>query len=174
MTSSAAATAPTGERRTIVNFGGNIRWAPLVYQPANDQEVPTTRRSCRSCANTPGRDGFEGIGTPARSPGAPATREEAHGTPSARPRPASKLGIHVDARASARQTRQDQDPASRGSCPCVCAVAGVLRFLRWSPSRFSMPGDACSTRVRLTIGRPVRTRRPIDCPRPRSGRSRTW
>jgi L-gulono-1,4-lactone dehydrogenase len=39
MTSSAAATGPTGERRTIVNFGGNIRWAPLVYQPANDQEV---------------------------------------------------------------------------------------------------------------------------------------
>ena len=31
--------------------------------------------------------------------------------------PASKLRIHVDARASARRTRQNQDPASRGSCP---------------------------------------------------------
>ena len=47
----------------------------------------------------PGRDEPEGIGTPARSPGAPATREEAHGTTSARPRLASKLEIHVEARA---------------------------------------------------------------------------
>ena len=37
---------------------------------------------------------------------------------------------------------------SCGSCDC--------------PRVGSMPGDACSTRVRLTIGRPVRTRRPID------------
>ena len=35
-----------------------------------------------------------------------------------------------------------------GSCDC--------------PRVGSMPGDACSTRVRLTISRPVRTRRPID------------
>jgi hypothetical protein len=73
----------------------------------------------------PRRDGPEGIGTPARSPGTPAAREEAHGTTSARARPASKLGMHADARASARRTRQDQDPASRGSCPCVCSVAGA-------------------------------------------------
>ena len=52
----------------------------------------------------PGRDGPEGIGTPARSLGTPATREEAHGTASARSRPTSKLGIHVDARASAPRT----------------------------------------------------------------------
>jgi hypothetical protein len=73
----------------------------------------------------PGRDEPEDIGTPARSRGAPTTREEAHGTPSARSRRASKLGIHVGARASARRTRQSQDPASRGSCPCVCSVAGA-------------------------------------------------
>ena len=46
------------------------------------------------------------------------------GTTSARPRPAAKLGILTGARGSARRTRQDQDPASRGSCPCVCSVAG--------------------------------------------------
>ncbi len=72
----------------------------------------------------PGRDGPEGIGTSARSPGAPATRE-AHGPTSAGPCPASKLGIHVDARASARWTRQDQDSARRGSGSSVCAVAGA-------------------------------------------------
>jgi hypothetical protein len=44
---------------------------------------------------------------------------------SARARLASKFGSHVDARASARRTRQDQDPARRGSCPCVCSVAGA-------------------------------------------------
>ena len=38
----------------------------------------------------------------------------------------------------------------------------------------SMPGDDCSTRVRLTISRPVPTRRPIDSPHSKSGRSRTW
>jgi hypothetical protein len=65
----------------------------------------------------PGRDDPEGIGTPVRSPGAPATREEADNTPSARPRPTSNLGIHVDARAFARRTRQDQDAASRGARP---------------------------------------------------------
>src|SRR5262245_35905125 len=43
----------------------------------------------------PGRDEPEDIRTRARSPGTPATREEAHGTPSARPRLASNLGIHV-------------------------------------------------------------------------------
>ena len=67
----------------------------------------------------------EDIGTPARSSGAAATHEEAQGTTAARPRPASKLGIHLDARASARRTRQDQDPASRGSRPQVCVVAGT-------------------------------------------------
>ena len=73
----------------------------------------------------PGRDGPDGIGTPARSRGTSATREEAHGAPSAHPRPASKLGIHVDARASARRPRQDPGPASRGSGPRVCSVAGA-------------------------------------------------
>jgi hypothetical protein len=136
MTSSAAATAPTGERRTIVNFGGNIRWAPLVYQPANDQEVPTTRRSCRSCANTPGRDGFEGIGTPARSPGAPATREEAHGTPSARPRPASKLGIHIDARALPDGRAKIRILRAVDRARACVPLRTLLRFLRLSPSRF--------------------------------------
>src|SRR5262249_4222938 len=55
--------------------------------------------------------------TPARSSDAPTTREEAYSTPSAHPRSASNLGIHVDQRASARRTRQNQHPASRGSCP---------------------------------------------------------
>ena len=36
----------------------------------------------------------------------------------------------------------------------------LLRFLRLSRVA-SMPGGGCSTRVRLTIGRPARTRRPI-------------
>ena len=49
---------------------------------------------------------------------------------------ASKLGIHVDARASARRTRQDQDPASRGSCRKFVPLRALLRFLRLSPSRF--------------------------------------
>jgi hypothetical protein len=40
-------------------------------------------------------------------------------------------------------------------------LRALLRFLRLSPSR-SMPGDGCSTHVRLTISRPVRARRPID------------
>jgi hypothetical protein len=72
-----------------------------------------------------GRDEPEHIRTPARDRGAPATREEAHGTPAPRPRPVSELGIHVDARASARRPRQNQDPASGGSGPRVCAVAGT-------------------------------------------------
>jgi hypothetical protein len=38
--------------------------------------------------------------------------------------PASKLGVQVDARASAQRSRQDQDPASRGSGPRVCSGAG--------------------------------------------------
>src|SRR6516162_2660484 len=40
-------------------------------------------------------------------------------------RPPSHLGIYLDARASAQRTRQDPDPASRGSCPSVCAIAGA-------------------------------------------------
>src|SRR5437667_116525 len=71
----------------------------------------------------PGRNGPERAGPPPRSPGAPATPEEAHRTPSARSWPPSMLGIRADPRASARRTRQDQDPARRGSCPRVCAVA---------------------------------------------------
>jgi hypothetical protein len=34
-------------------------------------------------------------------------------------------GFTLTARASARRTRQDQDPASRGSRPQVCVVAGT-------------------------------------------------
>jgi hypothetical protein len=76
----------------------------------------------------PRRDGSEGIGAPARSPGAPATREETHGTPSARPRLASKLGIHPDTRASARRTW--------GRAREFVPLLALLRILRWSPSRF--------------------------------------
>jgi len=62
-------------------------------------------------------DGPEGIGTPARSHAAPATGEEAHRTPSARSRGASKLEIQVDARASARRASQDQSSKTTGgSC----------------------------------------------------------
>jgi hypothetical protein len=71
----------------------------------------------------PRRDGFESAGTPARNPEAPATREEAQCATSARAGPASKLGVHVDARAPAQRRRHDQDPARRGSGPRVCAVA---------------------------------------------------
>src|SRR5262245_56021708 len=49
----------------------------------------------------PGRDEPGHIRTSARDPGAPATREEAHGTASPRPRSAAELRIHIDARASA-------------------------------------------------------------------------
>ena len=49
-------------------------------------------------------------------------REEAQCATSARAGPASKLGVHVDARAPAQRRRQDQDPARRGSGPRVCAV----------------------------------------------------
>jgi len=62
---------------------------------------------------------------PARSLGAPPTREEAQSTPSARGRAASDLRIPVDPRASARGTRQNQDLASSRSCPCVCAVTSA-------------------------------------------------
>jgi putative transposase len=62
--------------------------------------------------------------------------QKAHGTTSARPRSTSNLGIHVDVRASARRTRQNQDAASPRACPCICAVAGAPAVLRLSPSRF--------------------------------------
>src|SRR6516225_487773 len=70
-------------------------------------------------------DGPAGRGTPARSPRTPKTREKAHRAPSAGARSPAKLRIHVDAPASARRTRQDQDPARRGSGPRVCALAGA-------------------------------------------------
>src|SRR5262245_55325559 len=73
----------------------------------------------------PGRDGPESLGTSARSLGAPPTRQAAHSTPSTRARPAAKLRKYLDARAATRRTRQDQDPASGGSCPRVCAIAGA-------------------------------------------------
>jgi hypothetical protein len=41
-------------------------------------------------------------------------------------------------------------------------LRALLRFLRLSPSRFSAWRRLQHARVRLTIGRPVRTRRPID------------
>jgi hypothetical protein len=43
---------------------------------------------------------------------------------------------------------------------CV-PLRAILRFLRVSRVG-SIPGDGCSTRVHVTINRPVRTRRPID------------
>ena len=133
-------------------FGGS-RSIPCLDGPWVARQGPEGR-------GRSGRDGPEGIGTPARNPGSPATREEAHGTPSARPRPASKLGIHFDARASARRTRRS------GSCEPWIARVRVFRCGRscgsWNARVDSMPGDACSTHVRLTISRPVRTRRPID------------
>jgi hypothetical protein len=63
----------------------------------------------------PRRDGPEGLGTSTRSPEAPATREETHGTPSTRAGPAAKLEVRVDARAPAPRRREDKDPVSRGS-----------------------------------------------------------
>ena len=40
MSSSATATGlPPATHREIVNFGGNVRWTPLCYQPASEQEV---------------------------------------------------------------------------------------------------------------------------------------
>ena len=35
----AAGLPPSGTRHTIVNFGGNLRWAPIFYQPASEEEV---------------------------------------------------------------------------------------------------------------------------------------
>jgi Integrase core domain len=84
----------------------------------------------------PGRDEPENIRTPTRDRGAPATREEAHGTSPARPLPASKRAIHLGARASARWTRQNQDSASGGSRPRVCAVAATPVVPAIVPSRF--------------------------------------
>src|SRR4029453_12067785 len=90
---------------------------------------PWVARQGTASRGEPGRDGPEGLGTSARSAGAPPTRQEAHGTPSTRARPAAKLGIHVEPRAPARRTRQDEDPASGGSGPRVCAFGGAPVFL---------------------------------------------
>jgi hypothetical protein len=73
-----------------------------------------------------------------RSSATPATREEAHGTSPARPRPASKLGIHLDARASARRTRQIRilravDRARCATSRWLESFAG--RFLAWPGAR---------------------------------------
>jgi hypothetical protein len=108
---------------------------------ATDLGVPrSTARGWLGAAPTvvvcSGCCGPHGAGAPTGGPEAAATRPEAHGAAPARRGPASKLWIHVDARASARRTRQDPDPARRGSGPRVCAVAALLRFLRVSPSRF--------------------------------------
>jgi hypothetical protein len=73
----------------------------------------------------PGRDEPEDIRTPTRSARAATAREKAHGTPSAHRRAASNVGIHADARPSARRTRQSPDFACGRSRPSVCAFAGA-------------------------------------------------
>ena len=82
---------------------------------------------------------------------------------SAPSRPASKLEFTLtherlaDGRAKIRILRAVD--RARAFVP----LRGLLRFLRLPfPRVGSMPGDACSTRVRLTISRLVLTRRPID------------
>jgi serine/threonine protein kinase len=70
-----------------------------------------------------GRDESEDSRAPAGSPGTPATREEADGTPSARRRPPSHLWIQVYPRTAARRTRQSPDLAGHRSCLSVCALA---------------------------------------------------
>ena len=60
-----------------------------------------------------------------------------------------------DGRAKIRILRAGIGPASLCRCGGSCGSCDCPRV-------DSMPGDACSTRVRLTISRPVRTRRPID------------
>src|SRR5262249_41298312 len=74
--------------------------------------------------------------TPARDRGAPTTREEADGTPPARPRPASKLGIHLGARAAARRTDKTRILRAVDRVREFVALRALLRFLRLSPSRF--------------------------------------
>jgi hypothetical protein len=75
------------------------------------------------------RRGLSGCGGP-RGAGAPTggleaapTRPEAHGAAPARADPATNLQVSPHRRAPAGRTRQDPDPARRGSCPIVCAVA---------------------------------------------------
>jgi hypothetical protein len=94
---------------------------------------PSVARQASEGRGQPGRHEREDSRSPARSLGTPAPCEEAHGAPSACRCPASELKIHVAARASARRTRQNQDPASRGSRPCVCAVADTPAVLAIVP-----------------------------------------
>ena len=97
---------------------------------------PWVARDGPESRSQPGRPGPEGSRTPARSPGAPATHEEAQGTASARPCPPPKLGIHVDARrlpdGPAKITILRAVDRARESVP----LRALLRFLHLSPSRF--------------------------------------
>ena len=74
------------------------------------------------------------------------TREEADGTPSPRCRVPPKLDIHVDSRTPARRTRQNQNPARRGSRTSVCATADTPAVLALVPE--SVPClEAAAARV---------------------------
>ena len=60
-----------------------------------------------------------------------------------------------DGRAKVRILKPWIVPVRLFRCGCSCGFCDCPRV-------GSMPGDACNTRVRLMIGRLVRTRRPID------------
>ena len=69
--------------------------------------------------------GPHGAGTPTGAPEAAATRPEARGAAPARAGPATDIRVSPHRRAPAGRTRQDTDPARRGSGPRVCAAAGA-------------------------------------------------
>ena len=67
--------------------------------------------------------GPHGAGAPTRGPEAAATRPQAHGAAPARAGRATNLRVSPHRSASAGRTRQDADPARRGSGPRVPPVA---------------------------------------------------
>src|SRR6202140_3044991 len=73
-----------------------------------------------------GCDGPHCAGAPTGSLEAAPTRPEAHGAAPARAGRATNLRVSPHGRAPAGRTRQDTNPARRGSCPSACAVAGPL------------------------------------------------
>src|SRR5262249_17957675 len=83
-----------------------------------------------------GRDEREDIRPPVGSVGASATDEKAQGITPAGPRPAPKLGIHHDARASARRSRQTRILRAGDGARDFVPLRPLLRFLRLSPGRF--------------------------------------
>ena len=109
-----------------------------------------------------GCGGPHGAGAPTGGPEAAATRPEAHGAAPARAGPAPNLRVSPHRSASAGRTRQDADPARRGSGPRVSSRCERSCGSSVCRPVGSMPGAGGSARVRSTISRPVPAHRRLD------------